>query len=103
MTREDGRPIRSELGWSTADRIVVRGKDLPDEILGRMSLGEFAFFELTGRTPTPQEEVMFDAIVISLVEHGLTPSALADPADLRRRARVAAGRRSRRGSRGSAP
>ena len=42
-----------------------------------MSLGEFAFFEITGRTPTPPEEVMFDAMVISLVEHGLTPSALA--------------------------
>ena len=44
-------PIRSELGWSTADRIVVRGKSLPDEILGHMSLGEFTFFELTGTTP----------------------------------------------------
>ena len=25
------REIRSELGWSTADRITVRGKDLPPE------------------------------------------------------------------------
>jgi citrate synthase len=55
----------------------VRGKSLPGEILGRMTLGEFTFFELTGRTPTPQEAVAFDAIVITLVEHGLTPSALA--------------------------
>ena len=77
MTREDGRPFRSELGWSTADRIVVRGKDLPSEILGRMTLGEFAFFELTGRTPTAEEAAVFDAIVIALVEHGLTPSTLA--------------------------
>jgi len=77
MTREEGRPFRSELGWSTADQIVVRGKDLPNEILGRMTLGEFAFFELTGHAPTASEGVMFDAIVISLVEHGLTPSAIA--------------------------
>jgi citrate synthase len=54
----------------------VRGKSLPDEILGRMTLGEFTFFELTGRTPTAQEAIAFDAIVIALVEHGLTPSAL---------------------------
>ena len=73
----EARPIRSELGWSTADRIVVRGKSLSDEILGTMSLGQFAFLEITGRTPTPQEAVVFDAMVISLVEHGLTPSALA--------------------------
>jgi citrate synthase len=71
------KPIRTELGWSSADRIVVRGKSLPDEILGHMNLGEFAFFELKGRSPTPQESVVFDAIVITLVEHGLTPSALA--------------------------
>ena len=73
----EARPIRSELGWSTADRIVVRGKSLPDEIMGRSTLGEFAFFEITGREPAPQEVVLFDAMVISLVEHGLTPSALA--------------------------
>ena len=28
------RQIRSEMGWSTRDRITVRGKDLPGEILG---------------------------------------------------------------------
>lgn len=55
----------------------MRGKSLPNEILGRMTLGEFTFFELKGRTPSPQEAVVFDAIVIALVEHGLTPSALA--------------------------
>jgi citrate synthase len=76
MAREP-RPIRSELAWSSADDVVVRGRSLPREILGRMSLGEFTFFELTGRTPTPQEAVVFDATVIALVEHGLTPSALA--------------------------
>ena len=70
------KPITSQLGWSTADRIVVRGRSLPDEILGHMSLGAFAFFELTGRDPDEAEGALFDAVVITLVEHGLTPSAL---------------------------
>jgi citrate synthase len=69
-------PITSQLGWSSADRILVRGRSLPDEILGHMSLGRFAFFELTGRDPDEDESALFDAIVITLVEHGLTPSAL---------------------------
>ena len=30
------KPIRSDLGWSTTDKIVVRGKDLPGEILGHL-------------------------------------------------------------------
>ena len=72
----NAKPITSELGWSSADRILVRGRSLPDEILGHMSLGTFAFFELTGREPDEDEAALFDAVVITLVEHGLTPSAL---------------------------
>ena len=45
------KALKSELGWSTVDRIVVRGKDLPGEILGHLNLGDMAFLELTGRVP----------------------------------------------------
>ena len=71
------KPIRSEMGWSTAERIVVRGKDLPSEILGHFNLGDMAFLELTGRAPSAQDSTLFNAMVVTLVEHGLTPSAIA--------------------------
>ena len=71
------REIRSELGWSTPERIVVRGKDLPNEILGHLNLGDMAFLELTGRAPNENESKIFNAMVVTLVEHGVTPSALA--------------------------
>ena len=71
------KPIRSDLGWSTVDRIVVRGKDLPGEILGTLNLGDMAFFELTGRVPDAKESRLFNAMAVTLVEHGITPSALA--------------------------
>src|SRR5207237_8884650 len=71
------KPIRSELAWSTVDRIVVRGKDLPGEILGHLNLGDMAFLELTGRVPNAKESKIFNAMVVTLVEHGVTPSALA--------------------------
>lgn len=73
MTR---KKLKSDLGWSTVDRIVVRGKDLPNEILGHLNLGDMAFLELTGRTPTPKESRLFNAMVVTLVEHGVTPSAI---------------------------
>jgi citrate synthase len=69
--------IRSDLGWSTRDRIVVRGKDLPGEILGRLNLGDMAFFELTGKFPDEKQSRLFNAMAVTLVEHGVTPSALA--------------------------
>jgi citrate synthase len=65
------------MAWSSADRIVVRGKDLPGEILGHFNLGDMAFLELTGRAPNAQESTLFNAMVVTLVEHGLTPSAIA--------------------------
>ena len=69
--------ITSDIGWSTPDQISVRGLDLPNEILGHMNLGDLAFLQLTGRKATPEESRVFNAIVITLVEHGITPSALA--------------------------
>jgi citrate synthase len=68
--------LRSDLAWSTSDRIVVRGKDLPREILGYLNLGDMAFLELTGRVPEARESKLFNAMVVTLVEHGVTPSAL---------------------------
>jgi citrate synthase len=69
--------IRSDLGWSTRERIVVRGKDLPGEILGSLNLGDMAFFELTGKFPDAKQSRLFNAMAVTLVEHGVTPSALA--------------------------
>jgi len=54
----------------------VRGHDLI-ELIGNVSLGDFAFLELKGRLPTPQESMVFNAIAVTLVEHGVTPSAIA--------------------------
>jgi citrate synthase len=71
------KTLRSDLAWSNTDRIVVRGLDLPTEIIGKLNLGDMAFLEIMGRIPTPQESVMFNALAVTLVEHGLVPSTLA--------------------------
>jgi citrate synthase len=71
------RKLKSGLGKSTPDKIYVRGYDLTEELLGKVPLGDVAFLELMDRLPTPQESVMFNALVVTLVEHGLTPSTIA--------------------------
>jgi citrate synthase len=70
------KKLKSDLAFSTVDRIVVQGKDLTREILGHLNLGDMAFLELTGRIPNPKESKIFNAMVVTLVEHGLTPSAI---------------------------
>jgi citrate synthase len=69
--------ITSDMGWSSSDRIVVRGKDLPSELLGHVSFGDMAFFEVMGRLPNVEESSVFNSLLVTLVEHGMTPSALA--------------------------
>ncbi|SDI89449.1 citryl-CoA lyase [Salipiger marinus] len=68
--------LTSDIGWSTPDQITVRGLDLPSEILGEMNLGDLAFLLTAHRKPSPEESKVFNAIVITLVEHGITPSAM---------------------------
>jgi citrate synthase len=65
------------MSWSTPDRIVVRGFDLVDDLLGKVDLGDMAFLELMGRLPTQDESTVFNALLVALVEHGITPNTLA--------------------------
>jgi citrate synthase len=71
------KPLRSEMGWSTKDTITVRGFDLTKDLLGKIDLGGMAWLEIFGRMPTPQEAEVFNALLITLVEHGLTPQAIS--------------------------
>jgi citrate synthase len=71
------KPLRSEMGWSRRDKITVRGHDLTTELLGKIDLGGMAWLEITGRFPTAQEAEVFNALLITLVEHGMTPQAIS--------------------------
>jgi citrate synthase len=76
--REDvGAPTFST-GIASHDlhHIWVRGIDLVDDVIGVRSFTETVFLLVAGRMPTPEETRMLDAILVSLVEHGLTPSAV---------------------------
>jgi citrate synthase len=69
--------MRSDIAWSTADRIGVFGYDLVRDLIGRVSLGDMGFLEITGRLPNKNESRMFEAMAVTLVEHGIVPSSLA--------------------------
>src|SRR5262245_28106418 len=85
------QPIRSDLGWSTTDRITVRGLDLANEIIGHFNLGDMAFLEFTGRKPTPAESKLFNAVTVTRAWHNAEFDRRAH--DHRRRTGGAAGRR----------
>ena len=69
--------LRTDIGTTTADAITVRGHDLAGELMGRVTFTELAFLLVQGRMPEPGETVLLDAVLVSLADHGLTPTVLA--------------------------
>lgn len=69
-------PVRSDIAWSNAEKIVIRGHDLVEDLLGKVSLGDFGFLELFHRLPDESESVVFNAMLVSLAEHGMTANAM---------------------------
>jgi citrate synthase len=67
----------SAIGSSTADSITVRGRDLAGELMGRVTFTELAFLLVQGRAPDAGETRLLDAVLVSLADHGLTPTVLA--------------------------
>lgn len=70
------KPIRSNIARSTASTVTVFGQDLIG-MLGKVNLGDFAYLEIFKSLPNERESVLFNALVVTLVEHGVTPSVLA--------------------------
>src|SRR5688572_24589814 len=69
--------LRTGIGRSTPEAITVRGRNLATELMGRVSFSEMAFLLTAARMPSPGETRLFDAALVALADHGLTPSVLA--------------------------
>jgi citrate synthase len=67
----------TSIGHSDADSISLLGHDLAGELMGQISFGELAFWLIAGRRPTPGQSRVFEAVLVALADHGLTPSAIA--------------------------
>jgi citrate synthase len=69
--------FETSVGTSDADSITVMGRDLAGDLMGQATFTELAFLIVQRRMPSPEETRLFDAVLISLADHGLTPTVLA--------------------------
>jgi citrate synthase len=69
--------FRTGIGTSDAESITLMGRDLATELMGNVTLSELTFLMVQGRMPSPEETRLFDAVLVSLADHGLTPTVLA--------------------------
>jgi len=69
--------LRTGIGASDADSITLMGRDLATELMGEVTLTELAFLLVRKRIPSAEETRLLDAVLVSLADHGLTPTVLA--------------------------
>jgi citrate synthase len=68
--------VTTNIAHSDERTITIRGKDLVKELIGRRGFSEMVFFLIRNRFPSADEIRILDACLVTLMEHGLTPSAI---------------------------
>jgi citrate synthase len=58
-------------------QIFVRGKDLCADLIGKVPLTDYIYELVIGVSPSPAQRAIVEAAIITLAEHGLTPSVIA--------------------------
>ena len=67
----------TSIATHTNEDIFVRDKSLCHDLIGKVSFTEMSYFQITGRMPNQSQVKMLDACIVTLMEHGLTPSAIS--------------------------
>lgn len=71
------RSPRTRLSRSTAAAIYYRDCNVVDELIGKRSFVDVFYRQLLAADPSPAQSKILDAVLVTLMEHGLTPSAIA--------------------------
>lgn len=67
----------TSLCTSTPTDVFIRDRSLCSELMGSLSFTEMAMFLILGEKPGQAQRAIVDACLVTLMEHGLTPSAIA--------------------------
>jgi citrate synthase len=67
----------TSIGAADETSITVLGNDLAHDLMGQVGFAELAFWLVAMRRPTPGELRVFESVLVSLSDHGLTPTVMA--------------------------
>ena len=70
-------PPVTRLCTHTLTSLHYRDADLVEDLMGKKTFTEVMLMQILGRTPRPVDLRITDVVLIVLMEHGLTPSAIA--------------------------
>jgi citrate synthase len=72
------KPMRetTRIAGYDANRITIRGKDLVSDLMGHLTFSQMILLQLLGRKPSRAQTRILDAVLVTIMEHGLVPSAI---------------------------
>jgi citrate synthase len=70
-------PSVSHISQALPDRVDVRGRDLCDDLMGRVGFTEYFHLLLTGEEPTVEQRFFLDLLLVAIAEHGMMPTNVA--------------------------
>ena len=73
--REEHRT--TAISASNAEQIIVRGHDLVDQLIGRVSFTDHVWLLIAGSLPSEAQRRVLDSTLVAIAEHGLVPSVVA--------------------------
>ena len=68
---------RTAICTSNEERIVVRGADLAEELIGQVGFADYFHLLVTGRRPDAAASAVLNATLVAIAEHGFVPSVQA--------------------------
>lgn len=69
--------METKLSTHRLDALYLRDKNLVNDVIGKMSFTDAMFYHIVGTHPTCGQTAVLDAVLVTLMEHGLTPSAIS--------------------------
>jgi citrate synthase len=83
IRKQERKGFMDQLHWTSAvtnvkpNELRLRGYRV-DELMGKVSFGQVVYLALMGELPSPEVGKLIDAMLVSSIDHGVTPpSALA--------------------------
>ena len=78
MNSADSTPrAKTAICTFDADNILIRNRNLATELIGKYSFTQLMLLQALGEEPTERQCRIVDAVLVTIMEHGLVPSAVA--------------------------
>lgn len=77
MTNKLDKASTTSICGFDADTINVRGKDLVNDLVGKLSFTEYWLLQALGKNPSNAQITIVDAVLVTIMEHGLVPSVIS--------------------------